>query len=608
MAHRSITSGAGVMVILAMLCVLARCSSEKNPAEPKPVLDKTPPADVTDLAAHTVTATSMMLTWTAPGDDGMVGTAERYDIRFSVDWIGTATWVTASRASNVPLPRQAGRADTFVVTGLSPGTGYYFALKTADKVPNWSALSNIVRRMTAVLPDTVPPAAVTDLAVSHRGARTAVLCWTAPGNDGVTGIAASYDIRYSTFPITADAWSSAMQTTGEPAPQPPGTREEFVVRALAPNKEYYFALKTADERLNTSALSNVASVRTLPCTNCWLPLASGVGESGGQSPYVSSLAVFDGRLIAAGSFDSAGDVPAHNIAAWDGDSWAPLGLGLDGPVNALAVYRGQLVAGRTPNPSSPAPVYAWNGTSWSPLAGLNDAVLALSLYDGELIAGGAFSEAEGVAANAVAAWDGNHWYGLGSGLGGGNDPAGCVYALGSCDDRLIAAGSFTSAGGFQAGNIASWNGLSWTPLPKIAGGPAPVVRALAFYKLQLVAGGFFSTAGGAPSDDIAGWDGSSWTPLGQGLGGETSPKVGALIVYGGLLVAGGNFTAAGGAAAGNAAMWDGSAWASMGPGVSGGPGRGILTFVAYNGQLVAGGDFRAASGDSARCIALWANE
>ena len=36
----------------------------------------------------------------------------------------------------------AGSAEEFTVTGLAPLTTYYFALKTADKVPNWSGLSN----------------------------------------------------------------------------------------------------------------------------------------------------------------------------------------------------------------------------------------------------------------------------------------------------------------------------------------------------------------------------------------------------------------------------------------------------------------------------------
>ena len=45
--------------------------------------DTTPPATVADLTPSNVTTTSVTLTWTAPGDDGLTGTAASYDIRYS---------------------------------------------------------------------------------------------------------------------------------------------------------------------------------------------------------------------------------------------------------------------------------------------------------------------------------------------------------------------------------------------------------------------------------------------------------------------------------------------------------------------------------------------
>jgi hypothetical protein len=36
---------------------------------------------------------------------------------------------------------------------------------------------------------------------------------------------------------------------------------------------------------------------------------------------VSSLIVFDGKLVAAGRFSSAGGVPASNVAIWNGSEW-----------------------------------------------------------------------------------------------------------------------------------------------------------------------------------------------------------------------------------------------------------------------------------------------
>ncbi|MEI8082764.1 MAG: hypothetical protein WCI74_13070, partial [Actinomycetes bacterium] len=109
-----------------------------------PILpDTTAPAAVTDLTVAGTAETTAALTWTAPGDDGSVGTASSYDLRYSEAPIGDDTaFSAATPVSGVPAPQAAGSAEAFTVTGLTNGTHYYFALKTADEVPNWSALSN----------------------------------------------------------------------------------------------------------------------------------------------------------------------------------------------------------------------------------------------------------------------------------------------------------------------------------------------------------------------------------------------------------------------------------------------------------------------------------
>ena len=111
--------------------------------KPVVVSDVTAPADVTDLATGTVTASSVQLSWTAPGDDGATGTATTYDVRYSTSTITAGNWGSATPASGEPSPQVAGSSETFTVTGLSTGTTYYFAIKTSDEVPNESAISNV---------------------------------------------------------------------------------------------------------------------------------------------------------------------------------------------------------------------------------------------------------------------------------------------------------------------------------------------------------------------------------------------------------------------------------------------------------------------------------
>ncbi len=89
------------------------------------------------------------------------------------------------------------------------------------------------------------------------------LTWTAPGDNGNTGTAWRYDVRYDTILITEENWATANQATGEPNPQPADNSEEFTAEDLTANTLYYFAIKTVDWAGNWSGLSNVDSARTL---------------------------------------------------------------------------------------------------------------------------------------------------------------------------------------------------------------------------------------------------------------------------------------------------------------------------------------------------------
>lgn len=124
------------------------------------VLLATAGASEPGLVAKSPTATSVTLHWTAPGDDGGVGTAAQYDIRFSTAVITEANWAQATQIAGEPTPRLAGTAESYTIIGLSSSTTYYFAIKAADEAANWSALSNVVTVTTA---DNVPPAPVGDL-------------------------------------------------------------------------------------------------------------------------------------------------------------------------------------------------------------------------------------------------------------------------------------------------------------------------------------------------------------------------------------------------------------------------------------------------------------
>lgn len=85
----------------------------------------------------------------------------------------------------------------------------------------------------------------------------------------------------------------------------------------------------------------------------------------------------------------------------------------------------------------------------SPGYGLDGLVTCFAVYDGELYAGGNFSNSGSTAVNGIAKWDGGSWNPVGSGLDG------TAYAMQVYDGELIVGGSFSDAGGVAVENIAS---------------------------------------------------------------------------------------------------------------------------------------------------------
>jgi internalin A len=129
-------------------------------------VDDTPPNTVTDLRIQSVSASSVTLAWTAPGDDGSYGTAYQYEIRNASDSAVVVGWTGATPATGVTTPQSAGASESTEVTGLQTDTTYYFGLKTRDESNNWSQLSNVVR--ATPLADVVVPFPDTGLEAAIR--------------------------------------------------------------------------------------------------------------------------------------------------------------------------------------------------------------------------------------------------------------------------------------------------------------------------------------------------------------------------------------------------------------------------------------------------------
>ncbi|MBI4231006.1 MAG: choice-of-anchor D domain-containing protein [Planctomycetes bacterium] len=110
--------------------------------------DSVPPGAIGDLSAGSPASNSIVLAWTATGDDEDVGTAASYDLRYSTAIIDDTGFASAPRVNGVPAPGPAGAAERFEVRGLLPDTVYYFAIKAKDEWGNAGPISNLASGRT----------------------------------------------------------------------------------------------------------------------------------------------------------------------------------------------------------------------------------------------------------------------------------------------------------------------------------------------------------------------------------------------------------------------------------------------------------------------------
>ena len=262
-------------------------SPSPPPPSPSELADIIAPSVLTDLVASNPTFSSIVLSWTAPGDDGSTGTATSYDIRYAISDIAAIDWADAIQVNGEPTPQEAGSSETFMVSGLSVDTYYYFVLRATDEASNSSINSNTATLRTDIA-DIVPPSTAIDLAASNPTISSIDLSWTATGDNGNVGTATSYDIRYSTSWITQENWDSAIQVSDESIPQAPGSSETFTVSGLSAGGTYYFVIKVLDEAGNESDFSNVTSAETSSASPSPDPVACGTIAAGKQIYFVST--------------------------------------------------------------------------------------------------------------------------------------------------------------------------------------------------------------------------------------------------------------------------------------------------------------------------------
>ncbi len=212
-------------------------------------------------------------------------------------------------------------------------------------------------------------------------------------------------------------------------------------------------------------------------------------------------------LVVAGTFYSAGGVPALCIARWNGNTWSAMGegfhhetygTGLEPGVNSVRVLD---IDGDGPDTSA-------------------------------LFAVGTFTHSGSSRVDHIARWTGAEWQAVGGGVSGAVDGfyGPFVFQMEVFDDdgpgprppALYVAGEFRRAGDVPVKNVARWDGLQWSPLGEGVDGQ---IWAMAIFDDDgpgprppaLYVGGDFHMAGGRAATRIAKWDGVAWYPVGDGM-------------------------------------------------------------------------------------------
>jgi trimeric autotransporter adhesin len=202
----------------------------------------------------------------------------------------------------------------------------------------------------------------------------------------------------------------------------------------------------------------------------WTPVAD-------ETP--STLYEYGGNLLVGGLFATMGGTSANNVALHSGNTWAPLGAGVNPAVRGFGEYGGSLFA--STSASEPDRLMRWDGATWHP-TGVNITghswyaphISAMAVFDGDLVVGGYFVSAAGFTANSVARWDGTNWSPMGAGVEGEGSFT-RVQSLAAVGNSLFAAGSLTRVAGRPSPGIARWTNGSPTvlvrphPVPWVAG-------------------------------------------------------------------------------------------------------------------------------------------
>lgn len=108
-------------------------TSYRIKVEPFNEMDPSAPSVATDLEALEIESNRAMLYWTAPGDDGTVGRAASYEVRFRVgEPVTEANFADATILEAIPAPEESGTLQSMAIERLLFDTEYSIGIRATD--------------------------------------------------------------------------------------------------------------------------------------------------------------------------------------------------------------------------------------------------------------------------------------------------------------------------------------------------------------------------------------------------------------------------------------------------------------------------------------------